>query len=155
MTASRITRLVLPAACMFGLALAPALAQTASGTDAAKAPNSTLSTPAAGPAASAGASSGGMSSGSAADASKAPMSSTNTMGAGTKSGSHSRLPSGEAFKTMAAATAHCPSDTVVWSTLSKSKSYHLSSSKYFGKTKHGAYVCEKDATAAGFHQAKT
>jgi hypothetical protein len=96
-----------------------------------------------------------MSSGSASDASKAPMSSTSTMGSGTKSTSHSRLPSGEEFKTAAAATAHCPSDTVVWSTLSKSKSYHLSSSKYFGKTKHGAYVCEKDATAAGFHAAKT
>jgi len=58
------------------------------------------------------------------------------------------------FKTQAEATAHCPSDTVVWSTLSKSKSYHLSTSKEFGKTKHGAYVCKADADAAGFHQAK-
>ncbi|MBB5373661.1 hypothetical protein [Acidocella aromatica] len=58
------------------------------------------------------------------------------------------------FKTEAAATAHCPGDTVVWSTLSKSKSYHLSSSKLYGKTKHGAYVCKADADAAGYHQAK-
>ena len=58
------------------------------------------------------------------------------------------------FKTQADATAHCPSDTVVWSTLSKKKTYHLSSSKEFGKTKHGAYVCKADADAAGFHQAK-
>ena len=58
------------------------------------------------------------------------------------------------FKTPAEATAHCPSDTVVWSTLSKSKTYHTSTSKYFGKTKHGAYVCKADADAAGYHEAK-
>lgn len=58
------------------------------------------------------------------------------------------------FKTQAEATAHCPSDTVVWSTLSKSKTYHTSTSKYFGKTKHGAYVCKADVDAAGYHQAK-
>ncbi len=66
-----------------------------------------------------------------------------------------KLPAADAFKTVALATAHCPGDTVVWSTLSKSKSYHTASSKYYGKTKHGAYVCEKDATAAGFHASKT
>jgi len=64
------------------------------------------------------------------------------------------LPKTNEFKTQADATAHCPSDTVVWSTLSKGKSYHLSSSKEFGKTKHGAYVCKADADAAGFHQAQ-
>lgn len=58
------------------------------------------------------------------------------------------------FKTPAEATAHCPGDTVVWSTLGKSKSYHLSASKLYGKTKHGAYVCKADADAAGYHQAK-
>ena len=58
------------------------------------------------------------------------------------------------FKTQAAAAAHCPGDTVVWSSLSKSKSFHTSDSKYFGKTKHGAYVCKGDALAAGFHQTK-
>ncbi len=58
------------------------------------------------------------------------------------------------FTTVAAAKSHCPSDTVVWSSLSHSKSYHLASSKYFGKTKHGAYVCKQDATTAGFHASK-
>lgn len=58
------------------------------------------------------------------------------------------------FNALATAAAHCPDDTVVWSSLSKSHSFHLSTSKHFGKTKRGAYVCEKDALAAGFHQAK-
>jgi len=68
--------------------------------------------------------------------------------------SAARLPSSEKFSTATAAAQHCPSDTVVWSTFSKSRVFHLSGSKYFGKTKHGAYVCEKDAVAAGFHAAK-
>lgn len=59
------------------------------------------------------------------------------------------------FSTLAGATAHCPNSTVVWSTLSKSHSFHASGSRYFGKTKHGAYVCKDDALAAGFHQAKS
>jgi hypothetical protein len=79
----------------------------------------------------------------------APMSST-----AKPAMSSAKLPVADEFKTTALATAHCPGDTVVWSTLSKSKSYHLASSKYYGKTKHGAYVCEKDATAAGFHASK-
>ena len=59
------------------------------------------------------------------------------------------------FTTTTAAAAHCPADTVVWSSLSKSHSFHTSASRYFGKTKHGAYVCKGDALAAGFHQAKS
>jgi hypothetical protein len=68
--------------------------------------------------------------------------------------SAARLPASEKFSTTGAAAQHCPSDTVVWSTFSKSRVFHLSSSKYFGKTRHGAYVCEKDAMAAGFHASK-
>lgn len=59
------------------------------------------------------------------------------------------------FTTLAEASAHCPNSTVVWSTLSKGHSFHTSGSRYFGKTKHGAYVCKDDALAAGFHQAKS
>ena len=65
-----------------------------------------------------------------------------------------RLPSSERFSTAAAAAQHCPGDIVVWSTLSKSRTFHLSASKYYGRTKHGAFVCEKDAMAAGFHASK-
>jgi hypothetical protein len=61
----------------------------------------------------------------------------------------------EEFKTAAEAAAHCPGDVVVWSTLSKGKSFHLAASRYYGNTKHGAYVCEKAAEAAGFHAAKS
>jgi hypothetical protein len=66
----------------------------------------------------------------------------------------SGVPANEQFTTAAAATASCPTDTVVWASLGKSKAFHLSTSKLYGKTKHGAYVCEKAATAAGLHQAK-
>lgn len=64
------------------------------------------------------------------------------------------LPSGDRFKTESAALAHCPGGTVVWSTFSKSHAYHMSSSKYYGKTKHGGYVCEADAQSFGYHAAK-
>ena len=56
------------------------------------------------------------------------------------------------FKTVAAAQSHCPSDTVVWSTLSAKKTYHTSDSDKFGK-KTGAYLCQKDADAGGLHAA--
>lgn len=51
------------------------------------------------------------------------------------------------------AKAHCPSDTVVWANLS-SKVYHFQGATDYGKTKRGAYVCEKDASAQGFRAAK-
>jgi hypothetical protein len=65
-----------------------------------------------------------------------------------------KLPTSERFSSAAAAAQHCPGDTVVWSTFSKSKVFHLSSSKYYGKTRHGAFACEKDALAAGYHASK-
>lgn len=65
-----------------------------------------------------------------------------------------KLPGNEKFSTVAAAMQHCPGDTVVWSTFSKSRVFHFSSSKYYGKTKHGAFACEKDAVAAGYHASK-
>lgn len=65
------------------------------------------------------------------------------------------LPKTEEFGTIAAAAAHCPNSTIVWSSLNRSHSFHTSASRYFGKTKHGAYVCESNALAAGFHQAKS
>jgi hypothetical protein len=56
------------------------------------------------------------------------------------------------FHTEAAAKAHCPGDTVVWATLSRSHVYHLSGDRYYGKTRRGAFMCQKDADAAGMHQ---
>src|SRR5207247_6368978 len=53
------------------------------------------------------------------------------------------------FSTVLAAKAHCPTDTVVWAN-TDSKIYHYSDSARYGKTKDGAYMCEKDTAPAGF-----
>jgi hypothetical protein len=57
------------------------------------------------------------------------------------------------FSTEAQAKVHCPTDTVVWVTLS-SKIYHFSGTRYYGNTKNGAYMCERDTAAAGMRAAK-
>jgi hypothetical protein len=58
------------------------------------------------------------------------------------------------YKTVAEAKTGCGADTVVWRARG-SKVFHLANSKYFGKTKHGSYVCEKAAEAKGLHPAKS
>jgi hypothetical protein len=57
------------------------------------------------------------------------------------------------FSSEQTAKGHCPSDTVVWVNLSGSKAYHVSGDRYYGKTKHGAFMCQKDADQSGFHAA--
>jgi hypothetical protein len=52
------------------------------------------------------------------------------------------------FDTESGAQAHCSSDTVVWLN-TKSHIYHEKGMVYYGKTQHGAYVCRKEADAAG------
>ncbi|MCF3947629.1 hypothetical protein AiwAL_12295 [Acidiphilium sp. AL] len=64
--------------------------------------------------------------------------------------SHAKLPG---YKTEAAAKAACGMGGVVWHATG-SKAFHGPKSKYFGKTKHGAYVCEKAALADHLHEAK-
>jgi hypothetical protein len=64
------------------------------------------------------------------------------------------LPASEKFSSVASAQAHCAGGAVVWVNTGHSRLFHNASSKYFGKTKHGAYVCEKSALAAGYHAAK-
>ena len=58
------------------------------------------------------------------------------------------------FSTEALAKARCPADTVVWVNL-RSRIYHFARSKDYGKTKKGAYMCEKDTAAASFRAVKT
>lgn len=58
------------------------------------------------------------------------------------------LPAGQ-FKTEAEAKAHCPSDRVVWAN-KESRIYHLQGERYYGKTRSGAYMCQKEAGPAGF-----
>ena len=57
------------------------------------------------------------------------------------------------FRTEAEAKAHCPGDTVVWAN-TRSKIYHYASSWRYGRTKIGAYMCEKETTTAGIRAAK-
>ena len=57
------------------------------------------------------------------------------------------------FSTEAQAKARCPTDTVVWANL-KSKVYHFSGTRFYGDTKNGAYMCERDSLAEGMRAAK-
>lgn len=57
------------------------------------------------------------------------------------------------FATEGQAKARCPTDTVVWVTLS-SGIYHFAGTRYYGTTKKGAYMCERDSAAAGMRAAK-
>ncbi len=52
------------------------------------------------------------------------------------------------FQTETAAQAHCPKDTVVWLN-TPSGIYHLKGMRWYGNTLHGAYVCKREADAAG------
>jgi hypothetical protein len=52
------------------------------------------------------------------------------------------------FDTEASAQAHCPRDVVVWLNI-PSGIYHYKGERWYGRTKHGAYTCEKEAIAAG------
>ena len=57
------------------------------------------------------------------------------------------------FTTETQAKARCPADTVVWANL-PSRIYHFSDTRYYGQTERGAYMCERDAVAAGMRAAK-
>ena len=59
-------------------------------------------------------------------------------------------PSGQMqqFDSEAAAQAHCPSDVIVWLN-TNSGIYHEKGMRWYGRTKHGAFVCRKEADADG------
>jgi hypothetical protein len=75
-----------------------------------------------------------------------PATTDRTTGLGTPGG-------GNQFASEGQARAQCPGDTVVWANL-PSKVYHFAGSKDYGATKRGAYMCERQATAAGIRAAK-
>ena len=52
------------------------------------------------------------------------------------------------FSRESAAQAHCPRDIVVWLN-TNSGIYHEKGMRWYGNTKAGAYVCRKEADAAG------
>jgi ribosomal protein L32 len=53
----------------------------------------------------------------------------------------------------AEAKDQCGSDVVVWVNTS-TKVYHYAGNADYGKTKKGAYLCERDEGDSGFHPAK-
>lgn len=57
------------------------------------------------------------------------------------------------FPEEGAAKSHCAGEPVVWVNLSGSKAYHMSGDKFYGKTKTGAYMCQKEADQSGYHAA--
>ena len=52
------------------------------------------------------------------------------------------------FSTESTAQKHCPRDEVVWLN-TNSGIYHEKGMRWYGNTKAGAYVCRKEADAAG------
>ncbi len=58
------------------------------------------------------------------------------------------------YTTEAAAKTGCGAGGVVWHARN-SHYFHLPASRYFGKTRGGAFVCQKDAEAKGLHAAKS
>jgi hypothetical protein len=52
------------------------------------------------------------------------------------------------FTTDREAQEHCPQDVVVWLNL-PTGIYHFKGQRWYGRTKSGAFVCEKEADQAG------
>ncbi|MGH7103430.1 MAG: hypothetical protein ACREFJ_13640 [Acetobacteraceae bacterium] len=71
-------------------------------------------------------------------------------GAGRKSISISEVAH---FSSLPEARKACGKDPVVWANL-RTDVYHLSGSRWFGKTKRGAYFCEGAVAKAGVHASK-
>jgi len=57
------------------------------------------------------------------------------------------------FESETAAQRHCPSDQVVWLN-TRSGIYHEKGMRWYGRTKQGAYVCRKEANAAGYRDTR-
>jgi hypothetical protein len=55
------------------------------------------------------------------------------------------------FPSEEAAKQACGNDTVVWVNMGGSRAWHVSGDRYYGRTKRGAYTCEKAAQHAGYH----
>ena len=52
------------------------------------------------------------------------------------------------YTTPGAAHRHCPHDNVVWLNTATGV-YHFDGERWYGRTRHGAFVCEREASAAG------
>jgi hypothetical protein len=49
---------------------------------------------------------------------------------------------------------NCGGTQPVWVN-ERSRVFHLPGDPYYGRTKHGKYMCERDAAKAGYHPSKT
>jgi hypothetical protein len=54
----------------------------------------------------------------------------------------------DTFTTESQAQQHCPRDMVVWLNL-PTMIWHYKGQRWYARTKHGAYACEKEAAAGG------
>jgi hypothetical protein len=54
----------------------------------------------------------------------------------------------ETFTDEAKAQQHCPKDTVVWLNL-PTMIWHYKGQRWYARTQHGAFACEKEAAAGG------
>ena len=54
----------------------------------------------------------------------------------------------EQFSSEQQAQQHCPKNTVVWLNI-PSGIYHMKGMRWYGATRHGAYVCQQEADKAG------
>ena len=52
------------------------------------------------------------------------------------------------FKTAQQAQLHCPKDVVVWLNLSTGV-YLVKGERWYGRGRHGAFVCKREADASG------
>jgi hypothetical protein len=54
----------------------------------------------------------------------------------------------ETFPQEDQARRHCPTDIVVWLNL-PTMIWHYKGQRWYGRTQHGAFACEKEAAASG------
>lgn len=52
------------------------------------------------------------------------------------------------FDTESEAQHHCPRDIVVWLN-TNTRIYHYKGERWYARTRHGAFVCEREAIAEG------
>lgn len=52
------------------------------------------------------------------------------------------------FNTEGQAQDHCPNDVVVWLN-TPTGIWHTKGARWYGRTKHGAYVCRREAATEG------
>jgi hypothetical protein len=57
------------------------------------------------------------------------------------------------FPTPERAQQHCPNDIVVWLNI-PTHIYHMPGTRWYGATKNGMFVCEREADKAGDRQSR-